>query len=164
MIVQGQELLEARFFHEKDPVDWSRVESQRGILQMYTDLFRLRRNWQHTTAGLTGPNVQVYHANNADNVVVFHRWKDGGPGDSVVVLASFSKQGRTDYSVGFPAGGLWQVRFNSDWQGYDPQFGQQDVFAVEAVEGEYDGMPYHGKVALGPYSVVILSQDRPAGG
>lgn len=164
MIFQGQELLEARFFHEKDPVDWSRVESQRGILQMYTDLFRLRRNWQNTTAGLTGPNVQVYHANNADNVVVFHRWKDGGPGDSVVVLASFSKQGRTDYSVGFPAGGLWQVRFNSDWQGYDPQFGQQDVFAVEAVEGEYDGMPYHGKVALGPYSVVILSQDRPAGG
>lgn len=162
MIFQGQELLEARWFHEKDPVDWSRAETQRGILQMYTDLFKLRRNWQNTTAGLTGPHVQVYHANNADNVVVYHRWKDGGPGDSVVVLASFSRESRADYVVGFPAGGLWQVRFNSDWQGYDEHFGQQDVFAVEASEGEYDGMPHQGKVALGPYSVVILSQDRSA--
>ncbi len=161
MIFQGQEMLEDRWFHEQDPLDWSHFDEHRGIIQMYTDMFKLRRNWHNTTAGLTGDHVQVHHANNAENVVAVHRWKEGGPGDSVIVVLSFSNANRGMYTIGFPAGGLWKVRFNSDWQGYDPDFGLQDVFDVEAVEGEYDGMPFNGQVALGPYGVVILSQDRP---
>ncbi len=160
MVFQGQEMLAGRWFHEQDPLEWGRVEQQHGIIQMYTDLFKLRRNWHNTTAGLTGPHLQVFHANDADNVIAYHRWKEGGPGDSVVVVASFANVSRAGYDLGFPAAGTWRVRFNSDWQGYDPYFGQQDVFDVEAVDGEYDGMPCHGKVALGPYAVVILSQDR----
>jgi 1,4-alpha-glucan branching enzyme len=147
MIFQGQEMLANRWFHEQDPLDWARPEAQRGIVQMYTDLCKLRRNWHNTTAGLTGPHVDVYHANDADKVIAYHRWKEGGPGDSVIVLANFSHASRGDYSLGFPAGGTWHVRFNSDWQGYDPEFGQQDVFNVEAVEGDYDGMPYQGTVS-----------------
>ncbi len=161
MIFQGQEMLEDRWFHEQDPLDWSRFDEHQGIIQMYTDLFKLRRNWHDTTAGLTGEHVQVHHANTAENVVAFHRWKDGGPGDSVIVVLSFSNASRGLYTIGFPAGGPWRVRFNSDWQGYDPDFGLQDVFDIEAVEGEYDGMPFNGPVALGPYGAVILSQDRP---
>jgi len=161
MIFQGQEMLEDRWFHEQDPLDWSHFDEHRGIIQMYTDMFKLRRNWHDNTAGLTGHHVQVHHANNVDNVVAVHRWKEGGPGDSVIVVLSFSNASRGLYTIGFPAGGLWKVRFNSDWQGYDPDFGLQDVFDVEAVEGEYDGMPFNGQVALGPYGVVILSQDRP---
>ena len=162
MIFQGQEMLEDRWFQEKDPVDWSRFEEHHGILQMYTDMFKLRRNWQNNTAGLTGANVEVHHINDPDNVIAFHRWKDGGPGDSVVVVASFSNTSRGEYTIGFPAPGPWRVRFNSDWQGYDPEFGQQDVFDVDAQEGAYDGMAYNGKISLGPYAVIILSQDRPA--
>ena len=30
------------------------------------------------------------------------------------------------------------MRFDSDWQGYDPQVGQQAVLDVEVVEGEYE--------------------------
>lgn len=160
MIFQGQEMLEDRWFHEQDPLDWSRFEEHRGILQMYTDLFKLRRNWHNTTAGLTGYHADVYHVNNTDKVVAFHRWKDGGPGDSVIVAAGFANAPRGMYVIGLPAPGLWRVRFNSDWQGYDPDFGQQDVFDVEAREGEYDGMPFYGEISLGPYGVVILSQDR----
>ena len=103
MIFQGQEMLEDRWFHEQDPLDWSRFEEHKGILQMYTDLFKLRRNWQNNTAGLTGPNVEVHHVNNTENVIAFHRWKDGGPGDSVVVAASFANTQRGDYKIGFPA-------------------------------------------------------------
>ena len=76
------------------------------------------------------------------------------------VAASFANASRAAYKIGFPEAGWWRVRFNSDWQGYDPEFGQQDVFDVEAKDGEYDGMPFHGEIALGPYGVVILSQDR----
>ena len=53
MIFQGQEMLEDRWF-QKDPVDWPRLLEHHGILQMYTDMFKLRRNWQNNTAGLTG--------------------------------------------------------------------------------------------------------------
>ena len=165
MIFQGQELLEDRWFHEQDPLDWSRFEEHKGILQMYTDLFKLRRNWRNNTAGLTGYNAEVHHVNDPENVIAFHRWKDGGPGasipgDSVIVAAHFSNASRGNYTIGFPAGGRWRVRFNSDWQGYDPEFGRQDVFDVDAQEGEYDGMPFHGAISLGPYAVLILSQDR----
>jgi 1,4-alpha-glucan branching enzyme len=160
MIFQGQEMLEDRWFADQDPLDWSHLEEHKGILQMYTDLFKLRRNWQNTTRGLTGPHVRVHHVNDADKVIAFHRWKEGGPGDSVIVVASFTSKPREGYTIGFPAPGRWRVRFNSDWQGYDPEFGQQDVFDVEAHEGDYDGMPYGGDIGLGPYGVVILSQDK----
>ncbi len=160
MIFQGQEMLEDKWFHEQDPLDWSRFDEHGGILQMYRDLFHLRRNWHDTTAGLTGYNAEVHHVNNTENVIAFYRWKDGGPGDSVVVAANFANAKRGLYKIGFPAAGWWRVRFNSDWQGYDPEFGSQEVFDVEAKEGEYDGMPFHGEIGLGPYAVVILSQDR----
>jgi 1,4-alpha-glucan branching enzyme len=160
MIFQGQEMLEDQWFHEKDPLDWNHFEGHRGIIQMYTDLFKLRRNWENHTAGLTGMGVRAHHVNNVENVIAFHRWKDGGPGDTVVVVANFSSAARGDYEIGFPDPGVWKVRFNSDWQGYDEQFGQQDVFDVTAEEGEYDGLPCKGKVNLGPYAVIILSQDR----
>jgi 1,4-alpha-glucan branching enzyme len=161
MIFQGQEMLEDQWFQEQDPLDWSRFDERRDILQMYTDLFKLRRNWHNNTAGLTGKNTRVHHVNNAENVIAFHRWKEGGPCDSVIVVANFSNATRGDYEIGFPEAGSWRVRFNSDWRGYDEKFGQQDVFDVATEEGEYDGMPHKGKVSLGPYSVVILSQDRP---
>jgi 1,4-alpha-glucan branching enzyme len=160
MLFQGQEMLEDKWFHEQDPLDWSHFEDHRGIIQMYTDLFKLRRNWGNNTAGLRGMNVKAHHVNNANNIIAFHRWKEGGPGDAVVVVANFSNAPREGYEIGFPDAGVWKVRFNSDWQGYDPQFGQAEVFDVTAEEGEYDGLPYKGKVNLGAYGVVILSQER----
>ena len=44
--------------------------------------------------------------NNAENVIAFHRWKEGGPGDTVVVVANFSNIRRGDYTIGFPDAGL----------------------------------------------------------
>jgi len=36
MIFQGQGLLEIGWFQDKDPIDWSRVEGENGILSMYS--------------------------------------------------------------------------------------------------------------------------------
>jgi len=160
MLFQGQELLEDRYFHDRDPVDWSRLEHFAGIVELYRDLISLRRNSSGTTAGLLGAGVRVHHADDDEKVVAFHRWEAGGPRDDVVVVANFSQRAHPAYTVGFPRGGWWRVRFNSDWTGYDPSFGGPHAYDTEALAGERDGLPFHGDVGVGPYSALILSQDE----
>ncbi len=160
MLFQGQELLEDRYFHDQDPVDWSRLDRFAGIVNLYRDLITLRHNARGTTAGLLGGGVQVHHVDDEAKVLAFHRWDSGGPGDDVVVVANFSQQAHSGYTVGFPRGGRWKVRFNSDWAGYDPSFGSQHGYDTDAVPGERNGLPFHGDVGLGPYSALVLSQDE----
>ena len=118
----------------------------------------MRRNLRGTTAGLRGQHVNVFHLNDSDEVIAYHRWDRGGPGDDVVVVANFGARSYTEYEIGLPRGGTWHVRFNGDWGGYDGSFDDTPVHAVTAHGGGRDGMGYHGRVGLGPYSAVILSQ------
>jgi len=159
MIFQGQEFLEDAWFHDQDPIDWSKRETYRGIVQMYRDLIRLRRNWHNQTAGLRGQHAHVHHLNPGDKVIAFQRWEQGGPGDDVMVVVNMANRSYASYELGFPRPGVWRVRFNSDWSGYDPDFGNHFSFDTAADWGERDGMPCYGKVGIGPYSVIILSQD-----
>jgi 1,4-alpha-glucan branching enzyme len=160
MIFQGQELLEWRAFGDRERVDWDRYDSFRGIWTLYRDLIRLRRNWLNTTAGLKGPNLNVFHQNDADKVLAFHRWNQGGPGDDVVVVCNFGNQAYPSYTIGVPRAGRWRVRFNSDWQGYCDDFGRVFSYDTDAAWGDRDGLPAHADVGLGPYAAIILSQDR----
>jgi 1,4-alpha-glucan branching enzyme len=160
MLFQGQEFLECGWFSDQTPLDWSKLEKYAGINRLYSDLMKLRRDWHNNTAGLRGQNVNVHHVNHDGKVVAYHRWQDGGPGDDVIVLLNFGNTSYSDYVFGFPRSGPWHVRFNSDWNGYDESFGDWNSLDTWAQEGEEDGMPYHGAVGLGPYSAVILSQDR----
>lgn len=162
MIFQGQELLEDEWFRDQDPIDWSKKDRHKGILQLYRDLIRLRRNWHDRTRGLCGQHVHVHHVNDHDKVIAFHRWEHGGPQDSVVVAANMANRSYDSYTIGFPHQGLWRVRFNSDWNGYDASFADHPSHDTVAHGGTKDAMPCHGNVGLGPYSVVILSQDGQA--
>ncbi|MGF1536999.1 MAG: alpha-amylase family glycosyl hydrolase [Elainellaceae cyanobacterium] len=159
MIFQGQEMLEDEWFHDQDPIDWSKLDTYRGIYTLYRDLIRLRRNWDNQTAGLRGQHVNVHHVNNQDKLIAYHRWADGGPGDDVVVVANFADRTHDAYAIGFPNGGQWRVRFNSDARAYGEDFGAQGGYDVTAYSGSQDGMGHRGEVGIAPYSVLILSQD-----
>jgi 1,4-alpha-glucan branching enzyme len=159
MIFQGQEFLEDQWFHDDDPLDWSKLERYHGIQQLYRDLIRLRRNWYDTTRGLRGQNVRVYHVNDADKLIAFHRWDAGGSRDDVIVVLNMANRAYESYTIGFPRAGLWRVRLNSDWAGYDAEFGSYDSYDTAAGPDGRDTMPYSGNVRIGPYSVIILSQD-----
>ena len=159
MIFQGQEFLEDGFFSDTDPLDWSKATTYSGIVDLYSDLADLRRNTAGKTAGLLGNNVNVHHVNNTGKVVAFHRWDNGGAGDDVIVVANFSSTGYSSYNIGFPRGGTWRVRFNSDWNGYDSSFGNWNAYDTTANWGAKDGMNYNGNVGIGPYTVIVLSQD-----
>jgi 1,4-alpha-glucan branching enzyme len=158
MIFQGQEFLENGYFSDTTPVDWSKQLAFSGILTMYRDLIRLRRNWFNSTAGLKGQSLNVFHVNDAGKVVAFHRWDRGGMGDDVVVVINMANQSYGSYSVGFPRAGLWHVRFNSDWNGYSPDFANQLSYDTTAGQPGNDGMPFSGNIGIGPYAAIILSQ------
>ncbi len=158
MIFQGQEFLEDDWFRDDNPLDWSKRSRFAGIVQLYKDLIRLRLNRDGDTKGLCGQNVDVYHVNQNQKIIVYHRWEQGGPGDSAVVAANFSAEPCTHYRIGLPAEGKWQVRFNSDRKAYDAEFSGMGDGPVAAEPQGYDGQPASGTIALAPYSLVILSQ------
>jgi 1,4-alpha-glucan branching enzyme len=162
MIFQGQEMLETRAFGFNTPtnMDFGRAEDPnfKGIVQMYRDLIALRRNLGGKTRGLTGQNLNVFHTDNGNKTLAYHRWENGGPGDDVVVVANFSNVPIQGLNIGFPRGGTWHVLFNSGAQVYDPGFVNGDSFDTQASPGSKDGLNFNGNVGIGSYSVVILSQ------
>ncbi|WP_261990166.1 alpha-amylase family glycosyl hydrolase [Hymenobacter sp. BT188] len=158
MLFQGQAMLADGFFSDDQPLDWSRAEKHSGLIHLYRDLIALRRNFSGTTRGLSGQHTEVFHINNEDKIIAFRRWDQGGPGDETIILANFADTTREGYCIGLPSAGQWQVRFNSDWEGYDQEFSNFESFGAEAEEGEYDALPFHACFGLAPYSVLIISQ------
>ncbi|HVN78832.1 MAG TPA: alpha-amylase family glycosyl hydrolase [Terriglobia bacterium] len=159
MLFQGQELLEDRWFQDKDPIDWSRAEDEHGILGMYRDLISHRRNLSGVTRGLCGQNIHIYHFDDEAKLIAFHRWDKQGPTDSVVVVVNMTNENRDGYRIGFPRAGLWKTRFNSDSYNYGPNFYNHLTPDVETHEEGADGLPCSGEISIGPYTVVIFSQD-----
>jgi 1,4-alpha-glucan branching enzyme len=162
MIFQGQEMLETRDFGFTKPtdMDFSRSDNAKfkGIVQMYRDLIALRRNLAGKTGGLTGQNLNVFHLDNGNETLAYHRWENGGAGDDVVVIANFSNLPLPNLNIGFPRPGQWHVLFNSGANLYDPGFINGDSFDTTANSGGKDGLNFNANVGVGPYSVVILSQ------
>jgi 1,4-alpha-glucan branching enzyme len=93
-------------------------------------------------------------------VLAFHRYTYGGPRDSVIVIANLGIRSYPNYVVGVPRAGLWRVRLNSDWAGYDPAFGNHHSVDSVARTDWKDGMPHTIDIGIGPYSALILSQDN----
>jgi 1,4-alpha-glucan branching enzyme len=161
MIFQGQEFLEWGNWSDSGTLDWSKKDKFSGIWNLYQSLIRLRRNWNNNTRGLRGQHVNVHHVNNNDKLIAFHRWDKGGLGDDVVVVVNMGNSSYDRYSLGFPNGGTWKVRFNSDWNGYSPDFANHpgyDTLANRSNPNDSDGMPFRANVGIGAYSVLILSQ------
>jgi 1,4-alpha-glucan branching enzyme len=158
MFFQGAELLESGSWNDKNALDWGKRDRFGGIFLLYRDLIRLRRNWFDNTRGLRGQHVNVHHVNDTDKVVAYHRWDQGGPGDDVVVVANFGNRAYDSYRIGFPRAGTWWLRFNGDWRGYDPSFGDHPGYDTTADPSGADGMPCAGTVGIGPYTLLVLSQ------
>ncbi len=172
MLFQGQEFLEDGWFQDSVPLDWHKSEEFSGLVRIYRDLIHLRLDRFASTRGLTGSGLNTFHENQAENVMAFHRWHQGGPGDDVVVVLNLSHSAHENYELGFPAAGTWRLRLNSDWIGYSRAFGNQagsDVVAIDtpsgppqdAGEAVRDGFPATATIGIGPYSVLIYSQDKP---
>lgn len=171
MLFQGQEFLEDGWFQDNVPLDWQRSEEFCGLVRMYRDLIYLRLNRFDSTKGLSGSGLNTFHQNQADNVIAYHRWHQSGKGDDVVVVLNLSHKPREAYRLGFPASGIWRVRFNSDSMVYSRSFANTICNEAIAIPTPFnpanpnepqhrDGFLNEGNINIGPYSVLILSQDK----
>jgi 1,4-alpha-glucan branching enzyme len=163
MLFEGQEFLEDGWFRDDVALDWSKLETFKGVNRLYRDLIHLRRNLFGNTRGLIGPFIHVHHLNDGDKIVAFHRWMDGGPKDDVIVVTSFTNRPMTDqYRIGFPREGEWIIRFNSDWKGYSEDF--NDVGNpgghILAEKKAYDGCDFSATVDIPAYGLLIFSQEK----
>lgn len=159
MLFQGQEFLEDGWFDDREALDWEKARRFKGIHLAYRDLIRLRRNLDGVSRGLTGQHVDVFHRDAGNKVLAWHRWHDGGPRDSTVVILNLSHREHEFYEMTLPAAGEWVVRFNADWTGYSRDFGDADLTCVEGREGENGHPAVIGGLNLPPYALVVLSQD-----
>ncbi len=161
MIFQGQEFLEDEYFRDNVALDWSRKTTYSGIYKLYKDLIALRTNTANATRGLSGWSTNVFHVNNNDKVIAFHRWQNGGDLDDTIVVLNFSATPKLNYRIGMPRSGLWRCRFNSDWTGYSGDYTNVICLETSTQSGPYDGLAQSALVSLGAYSAVILSQGNP---
>jgi 1,4-alpha-glucan branching enzyme len=160
MLFQGQALLEDKWFSDTDPIDWSRQKQFSGFVKLHRDLIHLRLNYQQNTEGLSGQNTEMIRVDEERKIIAFHRWQEGGKGDSTVVLLNFSNSAYDDYVIGMPQEGIWKLRFNSDWEGYDQEFDNFTSTDTQSIKGEYDKLPFNATISIAPYSALIFSQDR----
>lgn len=159
MIFMGQEFLTYQSWSDSpgNGLDFTRVQTFSGFVNLHRQLIQLRRNWNNNTRGLRGGNTNIFWADDADGVIAYHRWDQGGPGDDVVVVANLRNQIYSSYNIGFPLAGTWYLRFNGDYAGFCTDFGNVG-YNTTAGPGPNQGMPFSGNVGLGPYSVCIYSQ------
>jgi 1,4-alpha-glucan branching enzyme len=154
LLFQGQEVV-----HGGTVGETPRVPRPHRFAELVKDLVRLRRNWYDTTRGLSGHGLEVFHCHETNRVVAWHRWSDIGPGDDVVVVANLSAETYPAYRIGFPDDGPWRLRFSSDDASYCPLFTGNPSTDVVAEFRPVDAQPASAEVSIGPYSLLVFSQD-----
>jgi 1,4-alpha-glucan branching enzyme len=153
MLLQGQEFMQGGAFNDWEGLNWRLAERHAGIVEAYRHLIALRKNDHGVSAGLLGNSINIMHLNEDNKVIAYHRWRDGGAGDDVVVIINFGNKLFQDYLLNLPRNGSWHVRFNSTWRGYSPDFKE---VAVEDIMVSNGG----ATILLPPASALILSQDK----
>ena len=159
----GDEFLDPSWLDNKTTLNWVNADTWAGIVDLYRDLANLRTNAGGTSPGLTDPDLNIYQQDKTNNVMVYDRYSKASPGtDDVIVIANLSGTvfGGTGYEIGLPYGGTWQVLFNSDSTAYSSDFGNVGPAGpVVAVKVPFAGQPYSAMVAVGDYSMLILSRQ-----
>jgi len=153
MLLQGAEFMQEGGFNDWQMLDWDKTAQFAGIVLAHQHLINLRIDTYDNVAGLTGPNIEIFHQDNENKVIAYRRWLRGGVHDDVIVIANFSDQRFKDYEFILPIEGTWRVRFNSSWKGYSPDFNETHV--TTATTDEQSKIT----IELADYNLIILSQD-----
>ena len=92
-----------------DALDHEQAAMHQRLPKVEGERDRYRELYQETMErcrklekGLMGQHVQLIRVDDANNVIAFRRWMDGGLGDDVVVMANFHRDRREKFEIGFP--------------------------------------------------------------
>lgn len=153
MLLQGSEFMQSGSFNDWQALEWEKASKYAGIVEARRHLIDLRLDRHGITAGLCGQSTSIFHQDNTNFVIGYHRWQHGGPRDDVIVIVNFSDVHLKDYRVHIPVAGTWMVRFNSSWKGYSDDF-PEDLF--DTIQCQDNG---EATIRLAPYAVIIASQE-----
>jgi 1,4-alpha-glucan branching enzyme len=158
MIYQGQEFVENEPLVWNEPLQWSLATEFASIRKLWGALATARKNASGHTANLAGDGLNIYQVDDVNKLIAYERFDSQAAGKTVVI-ANFTGNAEQNMKVGFPARGNWWTRINSDSTAYSSTFSGAGSSVVQATGGAYSGMPYSGTVTVGPYSLLILSQQ-----
>jgi len=129
------------------PVDWGKLDEFPEVHRFYRGLVRLRLDLDGAR-GLSGPWLNLFCIDDEAKVIAYHRFDEGGPGDDVVVVASFAG-GSTGYRIGLPRAGLWRVRLDT---------GEAGAGGLVASEDQpWQGLDASAQLQLDAYAVIVLA-------
>lgn len=153
MLLQGQEFMQEGAFNDWQMLEWDKATQFAGIVLAHQHLINLRLNKFNNTRGLTGQSTHLFHRDDTNNVIGFHRWDKGGPLDDTLIIINFDKNRLEKYELTLPIKGAWRVRYNSSWKGYSKDFHETPIEIVKA------GVSKKATVDMSEFSVIILSQE-----
>lgn len=152
MLLQGEEFMQQGSFNAWQMLEWGKTVQFAGIVMAHQHINALRVNTYGNTGGLSGYSSNLFHRDDANAVIGYHRWTNGGLGDDVIVIVNLGPVHFKDYKINVPIPGLWHVRFNSSWKGYSPDFVESKT-ANAMTDGDSNIT-----IELSDYNVLILSQ------
>ncbi|NCU37439.1 1,4-alpha-glucan branching protein [Candidatus Saccharibacteria bacterium] len=153
MLLQGAEFVQEGAFNDWQALQWEKAEKYKGLIVAHRHLIDLRLNRYNNTRGLQGQSTAIFHRDDDNYVIGYHRWDQGGPKDDVLVIVNFSKNELHDYEIILPVNGDWVMRFNSSWQGYSKDFKEVSIDHISKIDKNPTSF------SLPAFGVLILSQD-----
>ncbi|HUM05873.1 MAG TPA: alpha amylase C-terminal domain-containing protein [Terriglobales bacterium] len=162
-LFMGQEFLEAKQWDD-DPmgptlISWQGLDSgdmaMADHLRFTQDVIRLRRG----QAALRSDAIRVFHVQEQNRVIAFHRWQEHA-GRDVIVVASLNESTWYRYDIGFPVAGHWVEVFNSDaYDHYVNPIVAGNRGAIEASGAPMHGFAASGAIVIPANGVVVFARD-----
>lgn len=158
-ILQGTEWLESNDFGtgSENRIDWSKKTTYAGIFDYFRDVIHLRTS---NPALRADAGIEIFHVNDASNVIAFRRTDYAG--HDVVVVANFSNSDFASYRIGVPTDGEWVETANSQ----DPKYmgdGPINSGAIASEAVAADGYAQSVEIALAKMALVILTPAAATG-
>jgi hypothetical protein len=156
MLLHGQEFMEDRAFGDTTAhrIQWPYKTNYADYFLACRDMTWLRRR---STALRGDADQNIFHVNEAGNVVAWHRWNQSG--DDLIIVASFNNSVFDSYCVGLPLGGDWLELFNSDAAIYGGD-NRGNGGRITANGPARDGLPTSACLTLPRMGVLVLGR-RP---
>lgn len=127
------------------------------MVRLYRDLVALRSNRAGQTRGLTAWGCKIARVDEGKNVLAYHRYEHGGPGDDVVVVANFSHQPhKVPHRYARRRRLAREAQFRLDALRKRSQ--SSDLAASGSRRPAWDEQPASLELNIPAYSVIILSQ------
>jgi 1,4-alpha-glucan branching enzyme len=158
-ILQGTEWLEDNDFGTDagNRIDWSHKTTYSGIFDYFSDIIHLRTS---NPALRADAGIEIFHVNDASNIIAFRRTDYGG--NDIVVVANFSNTDFGSYRFGVPLNEDWAEVMNSQDSTYIGS-GPTNPGTITPDPIARDGYSQSVEIALARMALVILTPADGAG-